>query len=89
MLRIKRYSPTQPNNNNNCMPQESNASDQSILETPEYTTTSVTGNDLPRVNLSQPSAAGQNNKKNVTVIAGDSIVKNVIGSRMGARDRSY
>ena len=69
------------------MPQESNALDQSIVETPKYTTTLVTADDLPSVNLSQPSAAGKkknNNKKKVTVIAGDSIVKNVIGSRMGA-----
>ena len=44
--------------NNNCKPQESNATDQSIVETPEYTTTSVTGNDSPSVNPSQPSAAG-------------------------------
>ena len=64
---------------------ESNATDQSIVETPEYTTTSVTGNDSPSVNPSQPSAAGQTTKKKVTVIAGDSIVKNVIGSRMGAK----
>ena len=72
--------------NNNRKPQESNATDQSIVETPEYTTTSVTGNDSPSVNPSQPSAAGQTTKKKVTVIAGDSIVKNVIGSRMGAKD---
>ena len=72
--------------NNNCQPQESNAKAQSTIETPEYTTTSVTGNDLPSVNPSQPSAAGQTTKKKVTVIAGDSIVKNAIGRRMGARD---
>ena len=72
--------------NNNRKPQESNATDQSIVEIPEYTTTSVTGNDSPSVNPSQPSAAGQSTKKKVTVIAGDSIVKNVIGSRMGAKD---
>ena len=49
--------------NNNCMPQESNALDQSIVETPKYTTTLVTADDLPSVNLSQPSAAGKKKKQ--------------------------
>ncbi|CAH3109715.1 unnamed protein product, partial [Porites lobata] len=94
MLRTKRYRPTlllelerrRQREKQQSKPQESNATDQSIVETPEYTTTSVTGNDSPSVNPSQPSAAGQTTKKKVTVIAGDSIVKNVIGSRMGAKD---